>query len=82
MLVVLDAIQRVAATGKPVTRDAVRDAIQTARLKTLQGVVSFDKNGDIESRTVSVFQAHYDPKYPVEDSLHQYKYLGVAPQTS
>jgi len=27
-LVVIDAIRRVAATGKPVTREAVRDAIQ------------------------------------------------------
>ncbi len=28
-LVLIDAIKRVAATGKPVTREAVRDAIQT-----------------------------------------------------
>ena len=28
-LVIIDAIKRVAASGKPVTRDAVRDAIQT-----------------------------------------------------
>ena len=82
MLVILDAIKRVAATGKPVTRDAVRDAIQSAKLKTLQGVVSFDKYGDINSRTVSVFRAHYNSNFPVEDSLHQYKYLGTAPQTS
>ena len=82
MLVVLDAIERVAKSGKPVTRDAVRDAIQDSHLKTLQGVVSFDKNGDIDNRIVSVFRAHYDPNYPVDDSLHQYKYLGVAPQTS
>jgi branched-chain amino acid transport system substrate-binding protein len=82
MLVVLDAIKRVAATGKPVTRSAVRDAIQASHTKTLQGTVSFDKNGDIEDRTVSVFRAHFDSKYPVDDPLHQYKFLGVAPQTS
>jgi branched-chain amino acid transport system substrate-binding protein len=82
MLVILDAIKRVAESGKPVTRSAVRDAIQTAQLKTLQGVVSFDKYGDINSRIVSVFKAHFNSQYPVEDSLHQYKYLGVAPQTS
>jgi len=81
-LVILDAIKRVAATGKPVTRDAVRDAIQTTHLKTLQGEVSFDENGDINSRTVSVFRCYHNPQYPVEDSLHQYKYLGVAPQTA
>jgi branched-chain amino acid transport system substrate-binding protein len=34
MLVVLDAIERVAASGKPVNRDTVRDSIQTANLKT------------------------------------------------
>ena len=49
-LVILDAIKRVAASGKEVTRDAVRDAIQTSHVKTLQGEVSFDANGDIENR--------------------------------
>jgi branched-chain amino acid transport system substrate-binding protein len=82
MLVILDAIARVAASGKPVDRDTVRDAIQTANLKTLQGVVSFDKNGDIKDRTVSVFRYQHDDKYPDDAVLHQYKYLGVAPQTS
>ena len=80
MLVILDAIKRVAESGKPVTRSAVRDAIQASNLKTLQGVVSFDKNGDINNRIVSVFKAHYNSQFPVEDSLHQYKYLGVAPE--
>src|SRR5262252_1080309 len=47
-LVVLDAIKRVAETGKPVTRSNVRDAMQTTNLKTLQGVVAFDDNGDIK----------------------------------
>src|SRR6185312_16121564 len=35
--VILDAIARVAASGKPVNRANVRDAIQSANLKTLQG---------------------------------------------
>ena len=55
-LVILDAVKRVAAAGKPVTRDAVRDAIQTAKVPTIQGVVSFDENGDLADRTVNVFQ--------------------------
>jgi branched-chain amino acid transport system substrate-binding protein len=82
MLVALDAIKRVAESGALVTRSAVRDAIQTANVETLQGTVSFDKYGDIKDRTISVFQARYDPQYPPEAVLHQYKYLGVAPESA
>ena len=77
--VVLDAIARVAKSGRPVTRAAVRDAIQATRLDTLQGPVSFDGNGDLTSKTVSIFQVQYDPKYPIGDVIHQFKYVGVAP---
>ncbi len=79
-LVIIDAVKRVAATGKPVTRAAVRDAIQTAKVKTLQGTVSFDANGDIEDRVIAIFQVHKDDKYPLDDIIHQFKYIGVAPQ--
>jgi branched-chain amino acid transport system substrate-binding protein len=82
VLVILDAIKRVADSGKPVNRDTIRDAIQSANVKTLQGAVSFDENGDIKDRTVSVFRYQHNDKYPVDDVLHQYKYLGVAPQTA
>ena len=78
-LVVLDAIKRAAAAGK-VDRHTVRNAIQNSRLKTLQGTVSFDENGDIKDRTVSVFQILHNPKFPDDDIIHQYKYIGVAPQ--
>jgi branched-chain amino acid transport system substrate-binding protein len=81
-LVALDAIKRVAESGAPVTRSAVRDAIQAAKVETLQGIVSFDQYGDINDRTISVFQAHENPAYPVADVLHQYKYLGTAPQSA
>ena len=81
-LVILDAIKTVAASGKDVTRDAVRDAIQQSHVKTLQGEVSFDANGDIENRMVSVFRITRNDKYPLDDVLHQYKYLGVAPASS
>jgi branched-chain amino acid transport system substrate-binding protein len=81
-LVILDAVKRVVASGKAVNRDNVRDAIQAANIKTLQGAVSFDANGDITNRIVSVYKVVHDPKYPTDDVLHQYKYLGVAPQTS
>jgi branched-chain amino acid transport system substrate-binding protein len=82
VLVIFDAVKRVAEAGKPVNRDTVRDAIQNANVKTLQGGVSFDENGDIKDRTVSVFRYQHDDKYAVDDVLHQYKYLGVAPQTT
>jgi len=82
MLVALDGIKRVAESGAPMTRSAVRDAIQNANVETLQGTVSFDQYGDIKNRTISIFQAHEDPHFPVEQVLHQYKYLGTAPQSS
>jgi len=81
-LVILAAIKQVAASGKEVTRDLVRDTIQESHVKTLQGEVSFDANGDIENRVVSVFQITKNDKYPLDDVLHQYKYMGVAPASS
>ena len=36
-LVILDAVKRVAASGKPVTREAVRDAIQTVQGEDVAG---------------------------------------------
>src|SRR5437763_13039865 len=81
-LIILDAVKRVAATGKEVTREAVRDAMQTAQVKTLQGEITFDENGDLRNREISVFRIVKDDKYPPDDVLHQYKYLGVAPQGS
>jgi len=44
-MVIGDAIKRVSASGKPVNRDTVRDAIHATILTTLQGPVSFDENG-------------------------------------
>src|SRR6266436_5000291 len=81
-LVILDAVKRVADSGKEVNRANVRDAIQTSKAKTLQGVVSFDDNGDITNREVSVFQIKKDDQHPLDSVLHQYKYLGIAPQSS
>ena len=73
-LVIIDSVKRVAASGKPVTREAVRDAIQTAKVPTIQGVVSFDENGDLADRTVSVFQIKKDATKPLTDVSAQYKY--------
>jgi len=80
-LVIIDAVKRVAASGKPVTRAAVRDAIQTAKVPTIQGVVSFDKFGDLADRTVSVFQIQENKAGKMDDVTAQYKYIGVAPQS-
>jgi branched-chain amino acid transport system substrate-binding protein len=80
-LVVIDSIKRVAASGKPVTRSAMRDAIQTAKVQTIQGTVSFDANGDLADHTVSVFQIVKDPSAKLNDMSKQYKYIGVAPQS-
>jgi branched-chain amino acid transport system substrate-binding protein len=81
-LIILDAIKRVAASGKEVNRSNVRDAMQATKLKTLQGDVSFDQNGDMVSKVVSVFQYRHDPKYPDDDMIHQQKYEGTAPEGS
>ena len=80
--VIVDSIKRVVATGKPVTREAVRDAIQATKLKTLQGEISFDENGDILSKVVSVFKITNDPAHPEDDVEFQYKYVGIAPASS
>jgi branched-chain amino acid transport system substrate-binding protein len=80
--VIIDAITRVAAAGKPVNRDNIRDAIQATKLKTLQGEVSFDENGDLVNRIISVFQIVKDDSKPLDDVAYQYKYMGVAPQSA
>jgi len=79
-LVVLDAIRRVAESGKEINRTNVRDAMQSTRLKTLQGEISFDENGDLASKVVSVFRYERDSRYPPDEILHQQRYVGVAPE--
>jgi len=44
--------------------------------------LSFDANGDLTSRVVSVFQVQQNPSYPVDDVVHQFKYIGVAQSDS
>ena len=79
-MVIIAAARKLAAAGKPVTREAVRDAIQSDKVTTLQGEVSFDSNGDLQSKIVSVFQIHKDAAQPADDVDAQFKYIGVAPQ--
>ena len=79
-LVMIDSIKRAAASGKPVTRETVQAAIATAKVPTIQGVVSFDANGDLADHTVSIFHIEKDPTKPLDDVSAQYKYITVAPQ--
>ncbi len=80
--VIIAAAQKVAATGKPVTRDAVRDAIQNVALPdSMLGPIQFDENGDLKNKIISVFQIQKDDKHPLDDPASQYKYVGVAPMS-
>jgi branched-chain amino acid transport system substrate-binding protein len=78
-LVIVDAVKRVVAAGKTLNKANVRNAIQTSHVKTLQGVVSFDKYGDLTNHTISIFQIREDKSYPLTDIIQQYHYVGVAP---
>jgi branched-chain amino acid transport system substrate-binding protein len=79
-LVIIDAVKRIVADKKPINHSTVRDYIQTASVPTIQGTVSFDQNGDVKDRTVSVFQIKKDTSKPLDDIAAQYHYVGVAPQ--
>jgi branched-chain amino acid transport system substrate-binding protein len=80
VLVIEDAVKRVVASGKPMSRATMRDAIQATKIMTMQGEISFDNNGDLTSRIISVFQIKHAAGFPQDDMVHQYKYVGVAPQ--
>jgi branched-chain amino acid transport system substrate-binding protein len=77
-MVIIAAIKQITDAGKEPTRDAVRDAIQAVKVNTLQGPVSFDANGDLQDKTISVFQIRQDKSLSPED-MRQYHYIGVAP---
>jgi branched-chain amino acid transport system substrate-binding protein len=80
--VIIEAVKKVAATGKPVTRDAVRDAIQGVKLTdSLLGPVEFDENGDLKNKIISVFKITKDGSKPLDEPDAQYKYVGVAPMS-
>jgi branched-chain amino acid transport system substrate-binding protein len=70
VLVIADAVERTAASGKPLTRSNIRDAIQATKLSSIQGPIAFDANGDILSRTVSIYQWRDG----------EIKYVSVAPE--
>ncbi len=79
-MALISAIGKLQAAHKPITRENVRAALANVSVETLQGPVSFDANGDIQNKVISVFRAEHNPAYPLDDLAHQYKYIGVAPQ--
>jgi branched-chain amino acid transport system substrate-binding protein len=80
-LIIIAAAKKLAAAGKPVTREAIRDAIEADKVSTLQGDITFDANGDLKSKVVSVFQIKKDDTKPLDEMDAQFKYIGVAPQS-
>ena len=63
VLVIADAVERLVKSGKPVNHASVREAIaQTTLAGTLQGPIAYDKNGDIKTRTIALYQVQ-DGKY-------------------
>jgi branched-chain amino acid transport system substrate-binding protein len=68
--VVADAVNRTAKAGKPMNRSNVREAIQATKLDSIQGPIAFDANGDILTKTVSIYQWRDG----------QIKYVSVAPE--
>jgi branched-chain amino acid transport system substrate-binding protein len=70
VLVIADAVQRAAAGGKTPSRATLRDAIQATKLDSIQGPIAFDANGDILTRTVSIYQWRDG----------EIKYVSVAPE--
>lgn len=79
VLVIVNAVRTLAKEGKPVTRANVREAIQNSKTDTLQGVIEYDKYGDMTDHTVSLFQVVKNESFPLTDIIHQFKYIGTAP---
>lgn len=80
-MALISAVGHVLQQHKPITRENVREALTKVDIQTLQGPVAFDQYGDLQQKVISVFQAEHNPAYPLDDLAHQYKYLGVAPQS-
>jgi branched-chain amino acid transport system substrate-binding protein len=75
-VVVVGAIARVERSGQLLNRANVRAAIQATNIQTLQGPISFDKNGDLQHPLISIFRVTHNTAYPEAD-LRQFKYVGT-----
>ena len=80
--VIVAAVKKVVASGKTPDRVNVRDAIQAVSLPdSLLGPISFDENGDLKNKVISVFQIKKNAAKPLDDPDSQYAYVGVAPMS-
>jgi branched-chain amino acid transport system substrate-binding protein len=79
VMAIIQAVKKVKAEKKPINHDTVRAAMAGLKINTLQGPIQFDANGDLKDKVITVFQAEKTDAYPLDDSSHQFKYLGVAP---
>jgi branched-chain amino acid transport system substrate-binding protein len=79
--VIVAALQKAIGHGETPNRESVRAAIAEQTVPTLQGAVSFDKNGDITQHVVSVFRITHDSKHSDDDLQHQFAFIGNAPQS-
>ena len=70
VFVIADAIERTSKDKKPLTRSNLRDAIQATKISSIQGPIAFDANGDILTKTVSIYQWREG----------EIKYVAVAPE--
>lgn len=80
-MAIVHAVGKVATANQPINRSTVRTALTTLSFASLQGTLAFDQNGDLEKKVISVFQAEKNDAFPLDDSSHQYRYIGVAPQS-
>jgi branched-chain amino acid transport system substrate-binding protein len=71
VLVFGDTVSRIVKDGKPLTRDNVESYMLQSNVKTLQGTITFDENGDIKDKIVSIFQVKNG----------DYVFVGAAPQS-
>jgi branched-chain amino acid transport system substrate-binding protein len=70
VLVIVDAVTRVAEGGKPVNRSTVREAIERTNLQTPHGRIAYDENGDLKTKVISIYQ--------INEGV--FRYLGIAPE--
>jgi branched-chain amino acid transport system substrate-binding protein len=78
--IIIAAAKSLVMAKKPLDRANMRNAIQSVSLKeSLLGPISFDENGDLKNKIISVFQIKKDAEKPLDDTTAQYKYIGVAP---